>query len=193
MGFEQLAELRDRLRAEKVQEKTDGTQQRMQKPSPKTEPREQDPAVEAIWRLQKRFPLAFPVSPPPKVPLKEGILQDAEQHLDVLEITKEQLKQGIAIWCRGSRYWACMTENAPRMDLNGQAVGVVTANQALHAKQQAKRQRGQARRSQKKPKERMPDKAADSAVERVADEKQVDSMPPAFDGAAKKGAEAPCG
>lgn len=165
MGFEQLAELRDRLRAEKVQEKTDVTQQRMQKPSRKTEPREQDPAVEAIWRLQKHFPLAFPVNPAPKVPLKEGILRDAEQHLDLLGITKEQLKQGVAIWCRGSRYWACMTENAPRLDLSGQAVGVVTAAQALYAKQQAKRQRGQARRSQTKPKERMPDKAADSAVE----------------------------
>src|SRR5690606_40649365 len=64
---------------EKVQEKANATQQRMQKPSRKTEPREQDPAVEAIWRLQKRFPLAFPVSPAPKVPLKEGILQDAER------------------------------------------------------------------------------------------------------------------
>lgn len=169
MGFEQLAELRDRLRAEKVQEKTDGTQQRMQKSFPKTEPRKQHPAVEAIWRLQKRFPLAFPVNPAPKVPLKEGILQDAEQHLDLLGITKEQLKQGIAVWCRGIRYWSCMTENAPRLDLNGQAVGVVTANQALYAKQQAKRQREQARRTQTKPKDRLPNKAADSAVEQLAD------------------------
>ena len=167
MGFEQLAGLRDRLRAEKVQVKTDSTKQRMRKPSLPTKPSEQDPAVEAIWRLQKHFPLAFPVNPAPKVPLKEGIFKDAEQHLELLGISSEQLKQGIATWCRGSRYWASMTENAPRLDLSGQAVGIVTAAQALHAKQQAKRQRGQARRIQTKPKEPIQDKAVDTAVEPI--------------------------
>ncbi|MCW2292400.1 ProP effector [Pseudomonas sp. BIGb0408] len=147
MGFEQLAELRDRLRAEK-EPKTDGAKQRKRAPSAQAKPREQDPAVEAIWRLQKHFPLAFPVNPAPKVPLKEGILKDAEQHLELLGVSSEQLKLGLASWCRGSRYWASMTENAPRLDLNGQAVGAVTAIQALHAKQQAKKQRVQARRAQ---------------------------------------------
>ena len=167
MGFEQLAELRDRLRAEKVQVKTDSPEQRKSKSAPQAKPREQDPGVEAIWRLQKHFPLAFPVNPAPKVPLKEGILKDAEQHLELLGISSEQLKQGIAIWCRGSRYWASMTENAPRLDLNGQAVGVVTAAQALYAKQQAKRQRAQARRSQSKPK--APAAVAETAAEQVVD------------------------
>lgn len=152
MGFEQLAELRDRLRAEKEQVKTESKKQRKPMASRQAKPREQDPAVEAIWRLQKHFPLAFPVNPAPKVPLKEGILKDAEQHLALLGITSEQLKQGLATWCRGGRYWASMTENAPRLDLNGQAVGVVTAAQALHAKQQVKRQRAEARRAQAKPK-----------------------------------------
>ncbi|HBS79267.1 MAG: ProQ activator of osmoprotectant transporter prop [Pseudomonas sp.] len=169
MGFEQLAELRDRLRAEKMQEKTDVTRQRVQKPTPQKTPREQDPAVEAIWRLQKHFPLAFPVNPAPKVPLKEGILQDAEQHLELLGITSEQLKQGIATWCQGTRYWACMTENALRLDLSGQAIGLVTASQALHAKLQAKRQRGQARRKQAKPKEQMQNKTAIATVEQGAE------------------------
>ena len=167
MGFEQLAELRDRLRAEKVQVKTDSPEQRKRKSAPQAKPREQDPGVEAIWRLQKHFPLAFPVNPAPKVPLKEGILKDAEQHLELLGITSEQLKQGIATWCRGSRYWASMTENAPRLDLNGQPAGVVTANQALHAKQQAKRQRGQARRAQAKPKAAAQAPAADAVAEQA--------------------------
>ena len=165
MGFEQLAELRDRLRAEKVQVKTDSTKPRKRKPSLQAKPSEQDPAVEAIWRLQKHFPLAFPVNPAPKVPLKEGIFKDVEQHLELLGISSEQLKQGIATWCRGSRYWASMTENAPRLDLSGQAVGVVTAAQALHAK----RQRGQARRIQTKPKEPIQDKAVDTAAEHIVD------------------------
>ncbi|WP_339414422.1 ProQ/FinO family protein [Pseudomonas sp. EA_35y_Pfl2_R5] len=169
MGFEQLAELRDRLRAEKVQVKPENTKLPKRKPSPQAKLREQDPAVEAIWLLQKHFPLAFPVSPAPKVPLKEGILKDAEQHLELLGITSEQLKLGIATWCRGSRYWASMTENAPRLDLSGQAVGIVTAAQALHAKHQATRQRGQARRNQAKPKALIEDKAVETAVEEIVD------------------------
>ena len=165
MGFEQLAELRDRLRAEKVQVKPESTKPPKLKSSPQSKPQEKDPAVEAIWLLQKHFTSAFPVSPAPKVPLKEGILKDAEQHLELLGITSEQLKQGIATWCLGSRYWASMTENAPRLDLSGQAVGIVTVSQALHAKHQAKWQRGQARRNQAKPKALADDKAVEGVVE----------------------------
>ena len=169
MGFEQLAELRDRLRAEKVPAKIETAKQPIRKPSAQAKASEQDPGVEAIWRLQKHFPLAFPVNPAPKVPLKEGILKDAEQHLELLGVSSEQLKQGMAIWCRGSRYWACMTENAPRLDLTGQAVGMVTAAQALHAKHQAKRQRGQARRNQATPKKQLQDKDGDTVVEKAED------------------------
>ncbi|PZQ28035.1 MAG: ProQ activator of osmoprotectant transporter prop, partial [Ectopseudomonas oleovorans] len=110
-----------------------------------------------------------PVNPAPKVPLKEGILKDAEQHLQLLGITVEQLKAGIAAWCRGGRYWAAMTENAPRLDLQGQPVGVVTASQALHAKQQARRHRAEARRNQAKAKAPADDKVAESAVAPAAE------------------------
>lgn len=168
MGFEQLADLRDRLRAEKQQVKTETTKQPKRQPAAPRKPQEQDPALEAIWRLQKHFPLAFPVNPAPKVPLKEGILKDAEQHLEQLGISKEQLKLGLASWCRGTRYWACMTENAPRLDLAGQAAGTVTAAQALHAKQQARRQRSQARRAQAKPKAPAETAAADTPAEASA-------------------------
>ncbi|MFQ6595248.1 MULTISPECIES: ProQ/FinO family protein [Pseudomonas] len=153
MGFEQLAELRDRLRAEKEPQKSDSAKQPKRKSSSQVKPRIQDPAVEAIWPLQKHFPLAFPVNPAPKVPLKEGILKDAEQHVELLGLTTEQLKLGISTWCRGARYWACMVENAPRLDLSGQPAGIVTATQAMHAKQQASRQRGQDRRHRAKLKE----------------------------------------
>ena len=125
--------------------------------------------MDAIWRLQKHFPLAFPVNPAPKVPLKEGILKDAEQHLELLEITREQLKLGISTWCRGTRYWTSMIENAARLDLNGQAVGTVTASQALHAKRQASRQRGQARRNSGEQKALASATDADAAVQLTAE------------------------
>ena len=151
MGFEQLAGLRDRVRAENEQAKADSTKHAKRNSPPQAKPRELDPAVEAIWPLQKHFPLAFPVNPAPKVPLKEGILKDAEQHLELLGITREQLKLGISTWCRGARYWASMVENAPRLDLSGQAAGIVTAAQAMYAKHQASRQRSQDRRNRAKP------------------------------------------
>lgn len=165
MGFEQLAELRDRLRAEKEPPKADSAKPLERKSSPQAKARIQDPAVEAIWLLQKHFPLAFPVNPAPKVPLKEGILKDAEQHLELLGLTLEQLKLGISTWCRGARYWASMLENAPRMDLTGQPAGVVTSTQAIYAKQQASRQRGQDRRQRAKLKGGGQAPAAITAVE----------------------------
>lgn len=169
MGFEQLAELRDRLRAENEQAKTDSAEHRKRKSSPPAKPRETDPAVEVIWKLQKHFPLAFPVNPAPKVPLKEGILKDAEQHLERLGLTGEQLKLGISTWCRGARYWASMVENAPRLDLNGQAAGTVTAAQVRHAKRQASQQRGQERRKRAKSKTAVSCSAGDTPVERTTD------------------------
>jgi ProP effector len=169
MGFEQLAELRDRLRAEKEPQKADSARHIKRKSTPQAKPRNQDPAVAAIWPLQKHFPSAFPVNPAPKVPLKEGILKDAEQDLELLGLTSEQLKLGISTWCRGSRYWASMVEDAPRLDLRGQPAGFVTATQAMHAKQQASRQRGQDRRHRAKSKEDRQAPVAVAAVEQTAD------------------------
>lgn len=83
-------------------------------------------------------------------------MKDAEQHLELLGLTSEQLKLGIATWCRGTRYWACMVENATRLDLSGQPAGTVTAAQALHAKRQASKQRGQDRRKREKLKPTTP-------------------------------------
>jgi ProP effector len=165
MGFEQLAELRDRLRAEKAPAQADSAPRPKRKPQADPKPREKDPAVDAIWSLQKHFPLAFPVNPAPKVPLKEGILKDAEQHLSLLGLTLEQLKLGISTWCRGTRYSASMVENAPRLDLNGQPAGVVTAAQARYAKQQASLRRTQHRKNRASQKQRVEPNVADDTVQ----------------------------
>jgi ProP effector len=165
MGFEQLAELRDRLRAEKAPAQAESAPRPKRKPQADPKPREKDPAVDAIWSLQKHFPLAFPVNPAPKVPLKEGILKDAEQHLPLLGLTLEQLKLGISTWCRGTRYWASMVENAPRLDLNGQPAGVVTAAQARYAKQLASLRRTQDRKKRASQKQRVEPNVADDTVQ----------------------------
>jgi ProP effector len=168
MGFEHLAELRDRLRAENEPQKVERAKHPKRKSPPQAKPHSQDPAVEAIWSLQKHFPSAFPVNHAPKAPLKEGILKDAEQHLELLGLTTEQLKLGIST-CAGERDTGCMVEGAPRLDSSGQLAGVVNTTQAMHAKQQASRQRGQDRRHRAKAKASHSVSGSEAATDPVYD------------------------
>lgn len=98
-----------------------------------------DPVVVAISRLQRHFPKAFPKNPAPKLPLKLGVLADLVQHAQALQLDEAQIKEAVKTWCDGRRYWTCMVEDAPRVDLNGEPTGAVTANEARHAKRMASR------------------------------------------------------
>ncbi|WP_144151648.1 ProQ/FinO family protein [Paraburkholderia sp. BCC1885] len=101
-----------------------------------------DPVVLSIGKLQKRFPKAFPKNPAPKVPLKVGIFKDLLEHSEELGLNEAALRDAIKVWCWGSRYWACVTENAMRLDLNGQDAGQVLPAEAARARGlQAKRQK----------------------------------------------------
>jgi ProP effector len=93
-----------------------------------------DPAVLTIRKLQNRFPLAFPKKPASKVPLKVGIFKDLVALAGELALTEAELRDAIKIWCRGSRYWSCLVEGAPRVDLAGEAAGAVSAEDAVRAR-----------------------------------------------------------
>ncbi|MFC0698503.1 ProQ/FinO family protein [Paraburkholderia humisilvae] len=112
-----------------------------QKNRPPQEP--VDPVVHAIGKLQKRFPAAFPKKPAPKLPLKIGILEDLLPHAQELALSEAEVREAIATWCRGSRYWSCLTDGAARVDLNGAAAGQVTARDMAFARNS---QRGGMRR-----------------------------------------------
>ncbi|NKJ45668.1 Fertility inhibition FinO-like protein, partial [Burkholderia sp. SG-MS1] len=84
-----------------------------------------DPVVRSIGRLQKRFPIAFPKNPAPKLPLKVGIFEDLVVHAKELSLSEAELRDAIKTWCRGSRYWKCLVEGAARVDLTGAAAGQV--------------------------------------------------------------------
>jgi ProP effector len=92
-----------------------------------------DPVVKSIGRLQKRFPVAFPKNPAPKLPLKVGIFEDLVVHAKELPLSEAELRDAIKTWCRGSRYWKCLVEGAARVDLTGAAAGQVTAQEAAGA------------------------------------------------------------
>lgn len=133
MGFEQLASLRDELaqqaKAEKAAKRPPSKPQHTQKT-----PEKLDPVLAVISRLQKRFPHVFPKNPKPKVPLKIGIHKDLQEHLAEWGIDEKQLRAAIKTWCWGNRYWSCLTENAVRVDLEGNDAGQVSKEDADRAK-----------------------------------------------------------
>jgi ProP effector len=100
---------------------------------PAADARPVDPVVKSIGRLQKRFPVAFPKNPAPKLPLKIGIFEDLVVHAKDLSLTEAELRDAIKTWCRGSRYWKCLVEGAARVDLTGAEAGKVTAQEAAGA------------------------------------------------------------
>jgi len=159
MDFEQLAALRDQLAAQN-QRKDAQKRRRPAKPrradaasnthSNQDAPvRIADPLLLAIARLQQQFPRAFPKKPANKVPLKIGIHQDLYERAQTLRLDQAQIKAAIQTWCQGNRYWACLTLDAVRVDLNGEPAGTVTEADAKRARQLAGRARWLARNAAK--------------------------------------------
>ncbi|MGE8454097.1 MAG: ProQ/FinO family protein [Pseudomonadales bacterium] len=139
MGFEQLAALKEQLAKQAKAEPPAKTRRAPPKASgrpakPLNDPAKPvDPVLQAIVKLQKRFPQTFPKSPAPKVPLKIGIFEDLVPHAQELGLTEQVLRDAIRTWCRGTRYWTCLVEGAPRVDLAGQAAGHVAPADATRA------------------------------------------------------------
>jgi ProP effector len=139
MGFEQLAALKDQLAKQAKRERVEKAS-RVRRPAPapaaanKSKSKPVDPVVLAIAKLQKRFPLAFPRKPAPKVPLKIGIFEDLVKHGQELGLSEPELREAISTWCRGTRYWTCLVEGAARVDLAGGAAGVVLPRDASRAR-----------------------------------------------------------
>jgi ProP effector len=137
MGFEQLAALKDQLAKQAERERVEKAS-RVRRAAPaanKSKPvKPVDPVVLAIAKLQKRFPLAFPRKPAPKVPLKIGIFEDLVKHGQELGLSESELRDAISTWCRGTRYWTCLVEGAARVDLAGAAAGQVQPRDASRAR-----------------------------------------------------------
>lgn len=183
MGFEQLAALKAQLAKQAEQSKpagkpgrrpqgkalaqpprerkgeTEGAAAASANPARRTrsapaKPQEAvDPVLQAIAKLQKRFPATFPRKPAAKRPLKEGIFQDLQAHAEALKLDTETLRDAIRTWCRGSRYWSALSEGAARIDLAGQEAGTVTAQAAAHARRLEGRRIASARARATAPKD----------------------------------------
>lgn len=132
MGFEQLASLRDELAKQAVAEKIEKRQKKVGASVKKSG--KVDALLAIIGLLQKTFPLAFPKKPATKVPLKIGIHKDILEQAERLGTDNNDLRKAIKAWCWGNRYWDCLTEDAVRVDLDGNAAGQVTKADAEQAK-----------------------------------------------------------
>ncbi|WP_408123235.1 ProQ/FinO family protein [Caballeronia grimmiae] len=87
-----------------------------------------------MGKLQKRFPAAFPKSPAPKVALKVGIIDDLLAHGAELQLSEQELRDTLRVWCQGARYWSAQAKNAPRVDLYGTTVGTVSLAESARAR-----------------------------------------------------------
>lgn len=190
MGFEQLAALKAQL-AKQAKEARPAKQAKEARPTKEARPANDarpakppraradaatkpanagkpvDPVIQAIGKLQKRFPLAFPKNPAPKVPLKVGIFEDLLQHAASLALDEAMLRDAVRTWCRGTRYWTCMVEGAMRLDLAGESAGQVTLADAKRAQQQRSQQH-RASRAQKAKQQPAAEAAKSEAAESEA-------------------------
>ncbi len=134
MGFEQLAELKQQLAAKAKAERPAKPHAKTKAAAPRKPENPVDPVVLTIGRLQRHFPKAFPKNPAPKLPLKIGIHQELLAKAQELGLEEAAITDAVKTWCRGTRYWASIVEGAPRVDLEGNPAGEVTARDAGQAR-----------------------------------------------------------
>lgn len=88
-------------------------------------------------------------------PLKVGIQNDL---VDEGKVARNKIKRALASYVRSPQYYRALQEGAERIDLAGQAAGVVSAEEAEHAKQKLKefhqRRREQKRAAEKQAREK---------------------------------------
>lgn len=88
-------------------------------------------AVELIDILQEKYPVTFPQKPLPKVPLALGTYQEIA---DTGIASKRVIKTSLNLWTKGRRYCEALSQpGAPRYNIHGVILGVVTKAQAMSA------------------------------------------------------------
>jgi ProP effector len=90
--------------------------------------------ADTIARLAARWPMCFALAEDLRMPLKVGIFHDLKAALGDA-ITQERLSRALACYCAAPSYQRrLMKDGAPRIDLDGQRAGTVTATEAMWAR-----------------------------------------------------------
>ena len=92
----------------------------------------------AIAQISELYPNTF--NREAVKPLKIGIQEDL---LVEEKLSKGKIKRALASYVRAPAYYKSLVEGAERVDLKGEPAGIVTAQEAEHAKKMLKQQRDQ--------------------------------------------------
>lgn len=84
----------------------------------------------ALDELCEHFPEVF--NPRQPRPLKIGIHEDIAA---TGKLSKTRIRRALNVYVRLRSYYRCMAEGAERIGIDGQAAGLVSADEALHAKE----------------------------------------------------------
>lgn len=84
----------------------------------------------ALDELCELLPEVF--NPRQPKPLKIGIHEDIAA---TGKLSKTRIRRALNVYVRLRSYYRCMTEGAERVGIDGQAAGLVSADEALHAKE----------------------------------------------------------
>lgn len=127
------------VRAKKVSESTTNT---------KTKSKNRAANMAALQLLMDAYPKVFDRSNvrPLKIGIQEDLIADEK-------VAKNKIKRALASYVRSLNYIRSIREGVERVDINGEAAGAVTAEEALHAKNKLKELNKQ-RREQREAKER---------------------------------------
>jgi ProP effector len=87
----------------------------------------------AISLLAELYPKCFSIYEERRRPLKLGIHLDIQASLDGA-ITPAELHRALGAYCSNPTYLSHTRKGAPRLDLNGEPAGTVTADEEAHAK-----------------------------------------------------------
>jgi ProP effector len=90
-----------------------------------------DPRI-IIGILAEKFPRTFFVNGSQRRPLKIGILEDLTAA--EAKLSKSKIRLAVRVYTSSIGYLSAMHEGTDRIDLAGEVAGVVTEDEALHAR-----------------------------------------------------------
>jgi len=116
--------------------------------TPKAKSKNRAANMAALQLLSEAYPNAFDRKNvrPLKIGIQDDLIADEK-------VAKNKIKRALASYVRSLNYLRALREGVDRVDINGEPSGVVTAEEALHAKGKLK-EINQARRDAKREQEK---------------------------------------
>jgi len=101
--------------------------------APKAKSKNRAANMAALQQLMEAYPKTFDRKNvrPLKIGIQEDLIADEK-------VAKNKIKRALASYVRALNYYRSLREGAERIDINGEAAGLVTKEESEHAKQKLK-------------------------------------------------------